>query len=163
MVRDAEEAGKIQPGVTTLVEATSGNTGVGLAMVAAVRGYRLVVVMNSASSNEKRALIRSFGAELAMSDSAKGHHAHWDRAKEIASCIPNSYVLNQVGTLFRASFVHYSTTTTTLHQPMVTLRGFSPRTRPTHKSTTRPPGPRYGNRREGRWTRLCSELGPVAH
>ena len=109
MVAAAEREGKIQPGVTTLIEPTSGNTGIALGMVAASRGYRLIVTMPSTMSGERRALLRAFGAEMVLTDPALGIKGTIERAEQLAEQIPNSFIPRQFDNLANPE-VHYATT-----------------------------------------------------
>lgn len=96
MIDAAEAAGQIKPGKSTLIEATSGNTGIGLAMVAAARGYRLIVTMPRLLANTERYVImRAFGAEVALSDPKLKTQGFLDLAEEIARKTPDSYLLRQ--------------------------------------------------------------------
>lgn len=94
MIEDAESEGKLKKG-STIIEPTSGNTGVGLAMIGAARGYRVVLVMPETMSIERRKLLKAFGAELVLSDGTKGMKGAIERANEIAKRNPEYYMPQQ--------------------------------------------------------------------
>ena len=95
MLSNAEEEGLIKSGKTTLIEATSGNTGIALAMVAAAKGYRLILTMPDTMSIERRAMLRAYGAELQLTPGREGMQGALDLANELSSSIPNSFQFNQ--------------------------------------------------------------------
>ena len=94
MIDDAEERGILKPG-SVIIEPTSGNTGIGLALVAAVRGYRAIIVMPETMSEERKLLMRAYGAELVLTEGSGGMSAAIARAEELAREIPNSFIPGQ--------------------------------------------------------------------
>lgn len=108
MIKDAEERGVLKEG-GTIIEPTSGNTGIGLAAIAAVRGYRCIIVMPDTMSVERQSLIKAFGAEIVLTDGAGGMAASIEKAEEIAAKTPGSWIAGQFENDANSK-AHYMTT-----------------------------------------------------
>jgi len=109
MMLEAEQAGLIQPGISTIVEATSGNTGIGLAMVCAAKGYHLILTMPDNMSRERQQIVRAYGGEIILTPAADDMQGAIDRANQLLMTLPHAFSPHQFSNPANPK-IHYDTT-----------------------------------------------------